>query len=220
MKILIIMTKSDIPLFHLVKSAKLAYYMSDHSDSIATFMRNWFKQKVKTQKDSLTSEQIQVICSDWKVNNVNFYKRAMAFLKKITDKHSLLTRLSKLNDQERLCDLCSEFDKNNLSVFNSLIEEDIPVTDIIQKEGTKGIFIIKKQRDKFDEHGNIINELCISIRVKAVVEVHLIKEIIMKYGFEFISIDKFSLNEFLEIVILSSKANLLNTELLSLPINN
>ena len=79
------MPKSDIPLFHLVKSAKLAYYMSDHSDSIATFMRNWFKQKVKTQKDWLTSEQIQVICSDWKVNNVNFYKNAIAFLKKITD---------------------------------------------------------------------------------------------------------------------------------------
>ena len=214
------MPKSDIPLFHLIKSAKLAYYMSDHSDSIATFMRNWFKQKVKTQKDSLTSEQIQVICSDWKVNNVNFYKNAMAFLKKITDKHALLTRLSELNDQERLCDLCSEFEKNNHSVFNSLIEEDIPDTDIIQKEGTKGIFIIKKQRDKFDEHGNIINELCISIRVKAVVEVHLIKEIIMKYGFEIISIDKFSLNEFLEIVILSSKANHLNTELLTLPINN
>ncbi|NQY89974.1 MAG: hypothetical protein HRT51_19970 [Colwellia sp.] len=214
------MPKSDIPLFHLVKSAKLAYYMSDHSDSIATFMRNWFKQKVKTQKDSLTSEQIQVICSDWKVNNVNFYKNAMAFLKKTTDKHALLARLSELNDQERLCDLCSEFEKNNHSVFNSLIEEDIPDTDIIQKEGTKGIFIIKKQSDKFDEHGNIINELCLSIRVKAVVEVHLIKEIIMKYGFEIISIDKFSLNEFLEIVILSSKANHLNTELLSLPINN
>lgn len=214
------MPKSDIPLFHLIKSAKLAYYMSDHSDSIATFMRNWFKQKVKTQKDSLTSEQIQVICSDWKVNNVNFYKNAMAFLKKITDKHVLLARLSELNDQERLCDLCSEFEKNNHSVFNSLIEEDIPDTDIIQKEGTKGIFIIKKQRNKFDEHGNIINELCISIRVKAVVEVHLIKEIIMKYGFEIISIAKFSLNEFLEIVILSSKANHLNTELLTLPINN
>lgn len=220
MKIIFIMPKSDIPLFHLVKSAKLAYYMSDHSDSIATFMRNWFKQKVKTQKDSLTSEQIQVICSDWKVNNVNFYKNAMAFLKKTTDKHALLARLSELNDQERLCDLCSEFEKNNHSVFNSLIEEDIPDTDIIQKEGTKGIFIIKKQSDKFDEHGNIINELCLSIRVKAVVEVHLIKEIIMKYGFEIISIDKFSLNEFLEIVILSSKANHLNTELLSLPINN
>ena len=219
------MPKSDIPLFHLVKSAKLAYYMSDHSDSIATFMRNWFKQKVKTQKDSLTSEQIQVICSDWKVNNVNFYKNAMAFLKKITDKHSLLTRLSELNDQERLCDLCSEFEKNNHSVLNSLLEEDIPDTDIpdtdiIQKGGTKSIFIIKKQKDKFDEHGNIINELCISICVKAVVDVHLIKEIIMKYGFEIISIDKFSLNEFLEIVILSSKANHLNTELLSLPINN
>jgi len=214
------MPKSDIPLFHLIKSAKLAYYMSDHSDSIATFMRNWFKQKVKTQKDSLTSEQIQVICSDWKVNNVNFYKNAMAFLKKTTDKHALLVRLSELNDQERLCDLCSEFEKNNYSVFNSLIEEDIPDTDIIQKEGTKGICIIKKQRDKFDEHGNIINELCISIRVKAVVEVHLIKEIIIKYGFEIISIDKFSLNEFSTIVILSSKANHLNTELLSLPINN
>ena len=214
------MPKSDIPLFHLIKSAKLAYYMSDHSDSIATFMRNWFKQKVKTQKDSLTSEQIQVICSDWKVNNVNFYKNAMAFLKKTTDKHALLVRLSELNDQERLCDLCSEFEKNNYSVFNSLIEEDIPDTDIIQKEGTKGICIIKKQRDKFDEHGNIINELCISIRVKAVVEVHLIKEIIIKYGFEIISIDKFSLNEFSKIVILSSKANHLNTELLSLPINN
>jgi len=220
MKIIFIMPKSDIPLFHLIKSAKLAYYMSDHSDSIATFMRNWFKQKVKTQKDSLTSEQIQVICSDWKVNNVNFYKNAMAFLKKTTDKHALLVRLSELNDQERLCDLCSEFEKNNYSVFNSLIEEDIPDTDIIQKEGTKGICIIKKQRDKFDEHGNIINELCISIRVKAVVEVHLIKEIIIKYGFEIISIDKFSLNEFSTIVILSSKANHLNTELLSLPINN
>ena len=220
MKIIFIMPKSDIPLFHLVKSAKLAYYMSDHSDSIATFMRNWFKQKVKTQKDSLTSEQIQVICSDWKVNNVNFYKNAMAFLKKTTDKHALLSRLSELNDKERLCDLCSEFEKNNNSVFNSLIEEDIPDTDIIQKEGTNGIFIIKKQRDKFDEHGNIINELCISIRVKAVVEVHLIKAIIMKYGFEIISIDKFCLNEFLEIVILSSKTNHLNTELLSLPINN
>jgi hypothetical protein len=220
MKIIFIMPKSDIPLFHLVKSAKLAYYMSDHSDSIATFIRNWFKQKVKTQKDSLTPEQIQVICSDWKVNNVNFYKNAMAFLKNITDKHTLLTRLSELNDQERLSDLCSELEKNYYSPFNSLTDENVPDTDIIQKEGTKGIFIIKQEKDKFDENGNIINELCIRIRVKSVVEVHLMKEIIMKYGFEITSIDKFSLNEFLEIVILSSKTNNLNTEILSLPINN
>ncbi|MDX2370689.1 MAG: hypothetical protein QNK36_20180, partial [Colwellia sp.] len=137
------MPKTDVPLFHLVKSAKLAYYMSDHSDSIATFIRNWFKQKVKTQKDSLTSEQIQVICSDWKVNNVNFYKNAMAFIKKTTDKHTLLTRLADLDDQERLCDLCSEIERKNHSVFNSLIGVDIPDTDIIQKEGTKGTFIIK-----------------------------------------------------------------------------
>lgn len=214
------MPKTDVPLFHLVKSAKLAYYMSDHSVSIATFIRNWFKQKVKTQKDSLTSEQIQVICSDWKVNNVNFYKNAMAFIKKITDKHTLLTRISDLNDQERLCDLCSELEKNNHSVFNSLIEEDIPDTDIIQKKGTKGIFIIKKQKAKLDENGNIINELCISICVKTIVEVHVIKEIIMKYGFEVVSIDKFSLNNFIDIVILSSKTNHLNADLLSLPINN
>jgi len=214
------MPKSDIPLFHLVKSAKLAYYMSDHSDSIATFIRNWFKQKVKTQKDSLTSEQIQVICSDWKVNNVNFYKNAMAFLKQINEKHTLLFRLSDLNDQERLCDLCSEFEKDNQSVFNSLLEEEIPDTDVIQKEGTKGILVIKKQSDKFDEHGNIIEQLCLSIGVKAVVEVHLIKEIIMKYGFEIISIDKFGSSELLDIVILSSKANLLNAEILALPINN
>jgi len=214
------MPKSDIPLFHLVKSAKLAYYISDHSDSIATFIRNWFKQKVKTQKDSLTSEQIQVICSDWKVNNVNFYKNAMAFLKQINEKHTLLSRLSDLNDQERLCDLCSEFEKDNQSVFNSLIEEEIPDTDVIQKEGTKGILVIKKQSDKFDEHGNIIDQLCLSIGVKAVVEVHLIKEIIMKYGFEIISIDKFGSSELLDIVILSSKANLLNAEILALPINN
>jgi len=214
------MPKSDIPLFHLVKSAKLAYYMSDHSDSIATFIRNWFKQKVKTQKDSLTSEQIQVICSDWKVNNVNFYKNAMAFLKQINEKHTLLFRLSDLNDQERLCDLCSEFEKDNQSVFNSLLEEEIPDTDVIQKEGTKGILVIKKQSDKFDEHGNIIDQLCLSIGVKAVVEVHLIKEIIMKYGFEIISIDKFGSSELLDIVILSSKANLLNAEILALPINN
>jgi hypothetical protein len=119
-----------------------------------------------------------------------------------------------------LCDLCSEFEKNNHSVFNSLIEEDIPDTDVIQKEGTNGIFIIKKQKDKFDEHGNIISELCISISVKAVAEVHLIKEIIMKYGFEIVTVDKFGLNEFLNIVVLSSKTNHLNAELLSLPINN
>ena len=165
MKIIFIMPKSDIPLFHLVKSAKLAYYMSDHSDSIATFMRNWFKQKVKTQKDSLTSEEIQVICSDWKVNNVNFYKKAMAFLKKTTDKNAQLTRWSEINDQERLCDLCSEFEKNKHSVLNSLLEEDIPDTDIpdtdiIQKGDTKSIFIIKKQKVILRKDGQKLQTEC------------------------------------------------------------
>ncbi|MFT4929655.1 MAG: hypothetical protein ACI8WB_005790, partial [Phenylobacterium sp.] len=116
------MTKNEFEMLRICRSAELAYFLSEHTLEKPKFIQQWFKTKVSGDRESLSSEQIHLICSEWQLKQKTFYKKYKGF----TDHHSkgiqTLQYMKDQNDVARIESFCQQLEVIGVTVLNGLVE--------------------------------------------------------------------------------------------------
>lgn len=209
------MTKTEFELLRICRSAELAYFMSDHNMEKPKFIQSWFKNKVKVDRQELTNDQIQTICSEWQLKQKTFYKKYRGFVDHFNKVIQNLQFLNEANDTDRLNDLKKQLEVLNVDVLNALTANDEIDRDNLPEVNANGLLLVlPSENNKPDDKGNLLNGLDIEIRTLDAKKFYVIVDIIRIHGFDIVTRDKYVAGELVSITLSSSAENEFNAKVI------
>lgn len=210
------MTKNEFELLRICRSAELAYFMSEHALEKPKFIQSWFKNKVKVDRDELTQEQIQTICSDWQLKQKTFYKKYRGFIDHFDKVIQNLQYMDGKNDIERLQALCEQLKVVGLEVVNGLDKAESFDRDNLPNLNHAGLFVIDAaQKDNLAEDGNVKDQLVLELATIDAKRFYYLIDLIRLHGFDSSDRQRFVAGELTAINVTSSATNDFNHKLIT-----
>jgi hypothetical protein len=210
------MTKNEFELLRICRSAELAYFMSEHTLEKPKFIQAWFKNKVKTDREELTAEQIQTICSEWQLKQKTFYKKYKGFVDHFDKVIQNLQYLTDQNDKTRFESLTTQLEVIGVEVLNGLNEDTQIDRDNLPDLNQAGLLIVDQtQQTKLSDQQNFNDEVTIELSTLDAKRFHYILDVIRLHGFDSLQRDKYVASELIAFNISSSVENEFNAMLLS-----
>jgi hypothetical protein len=210
------MTKNEFELLRICRSAELAYFMSEHTLEKPKFIQSWFKSKVKNDREELTSEQVQTICSEWQLKQKTFYKKYKGFVDHFDKVIQNLQYLKDQSDAARLESLTTQLEVIGVDVLNGLKEGTEVDRDMLPPLNQAGLLLIDPaQKENVGEDGNIKGELAIELCTIDAKRFYYILDVIRVHGFDSAERGKYVASELISINVSSSVNNEFNTKVIT-----
>jgi hypothetical protein len=210
------MTKNEFELLRICRSAELAYFMSEHTLEKPKFIQSWFKNKVKADREELTTDQVHTICSEWQLKQKTFYKKYKGFVDHFDKVIQNLQYLTDQNDKTRLESLITQLEVIGVQVLNGLNEDTQIDRNNLPPLNQAGLLIIDpSQQEKFSAEHNINAELAIELSTIDAKRFYYILDIIRLHGFDSNERGKYVTNELITINVTTSVGNEFNGKVIT-----
>ncbi len=209
------MTKNEFELLRVCRSAELAYFMSEHTLEKPKFIQSWFKNKVKADRDEMSDNQIQTICSDWQLKQKTFYKKYRGFIDHFEKVIQNLQYLENKTDLERIDALFEQLNVVGLETCNGLSDSEFDRANLPPLNHA-GLFVIdSNQKDAIDDKGNIKDQLTMELASIDAKRFYYIIDLIRLFGFDSTDRERFVAGELVQINVTSSATNEFNHKLVA-----
>jgi hypothetical protein len=209
------MTKDEYEMLRICRSAELAYFMSEHTLEKPKFIQSWFKNKVKTDRDDLSAEQIQTVCSEWQLKQKTFYKKYKGFVDHFDKVIQNLKYVADQNDSTRINSLITQLEVVGVHVMNTQ-DDDVEINrDDLPPLNQAGLLLIEPAEGQINADGNIEGELTLELSTVDAKRFYYILDIIRLYGFDSIERGKYVASELIAIKVNSSVGNESNTKVVT-----
>ena len=210
------MTKNEFELLRICRSAELAYFISEHKLEKPKFIQSWFKNKIKEDRDELTTSQIQTICSEWQLKQRTFYKKYRGFVDHFDKVIQNLQFLKDHNDSKRIDALLKQLEVIGTTTLNGLDPDTTIDYDNLPQSDAGGLLLLQaNQAEAFDDHGNLVDGMTVHIRTLDAKRFFFIVDIIRIHGFDPHHRDKYVAGELVKIQLSSSARNEFNAQLVN-----
>lgn len=210
------MTKNEFELLRICRSAELAYFMSEHTLEKPKFIQNWFKNKIKVDRDEMTEDQIQTICSDWQLKQKTFYKKYRSFIDHFDKVIQNLQYMEGKSDLERVTELTEQLKVVGLETVNGLDKDCEFNRDHLPGVNAAGLFVIDAvQGDNLSDGGNIKDQLTMELATIDAKRFYYIIDLIRLHGFDSTDRQRYVAGELVNINVTSSKDNEYNQKLVT-----
>lgn len=210
------MTKNEFELLRVCRSAELAYFMSEHTLEKPKFIQGWFKNKIKVDREELSNEQIQTICSDWQLKQKTFYKKYRGFVDHFDKVIQNLQFVKDKSDRDRVDALIEQLKVVGLETANGLDSDTDFDRDNLPNLNHVGLFVIDdNQNDNVAEDGNIKDQLSIELATIDAKRFYYIVDLIRLFGFDSSDRQRYAAGELIKINVTSSAKNEYNHKLVT-----
>lgn len=211
------MTKNEFDMLRICRSAELAYFLSEHTLEKPKFIQQWFKSKVKTDREELTTEQIHLICSEWQLKQKTFYKKYKGFIDHHSKVIQSLQYMKEQNDSARIESFCQQLEVIGVTVLNGLVEGTEVDKEALPQVSQAGLVLIENnQAEHLDDSQNITDVMAIEICTVDAKRFHFVLDIIKLHGFDVADKGKYVAGELVVTTILTSTNNPVNIQASSL----
>lgn len=210
------MTKNEYELLRICRSAELAYFMSEHKLEKPKFIQSWFKNKVKTDREELSNEQIQTICSEWQLKQRTFYKKYRGFVEHFDKVIQNLQYLKDDCDTKRLAALVKQLDVIGTTTLNGLDPDTKIDNENLPEVTMDGLVLIQAAQDKpFNDEGNLNQDVTMTIQTLDAKRFYYLIDIVSIHGFDSTSREKYVAGEPIKIQLASSTQNEFNAKVIN-----
>ena len=200
-------------MLRICRSAELAYFLSEHTLEKPKFIQQWFKAKVKDDRDSLTTEQIHLICSEWQLKQKTFYKKYKGFIDHHSKAIQSLQFMGEQNDFARVESFCQQLEVIGATVLNGLPDDaEVDKEDLPPVTQAGLVLIEKSQTAQLGDDQNITDQLTVEICTADAKRFHFMLDIIKLYGFDIANKGKYVVGELVATTITTSANNPINEQ--------
>ena len=210
------MTRNEYELLRICRSAELAYFMSEHKLEKPKFIQSWFKNKVKADREELSNEQIQTICSEWQLKQRTFYKKYRGFVDHFDKLIQNLQYLKDDCDSKRLEALLKQLEVAGSTTLNTLAPDTEVDFDNLPDAGLGGLIILQATNNSpFDSQGHLSEDITMTVQTTDAKRFYYLLDIVRIHGFDATSREKYAAGELVKIQLGSSTQNEFNAKVIN-----
>lgn len=210
------MTENEYELLRICRSAELAYFMSEHKLEKPKFIQSWFKNKVKVDREELSNEQIQTICSEWQLKQRTFYKKYRGFVDHFDKVIQNLQYLKDDSDNKRLDALLKQLEVIGTDTINGLNPDTQIDYDNLPQGNVGGLIVIEAcDNSPFNDEGNINQDFTLAVQTMDAKRFYYLLDIVKIHGFDSTSREKYVAGQLVKVQLSSSTQNEFNAKVVN-----